>query len=191
MCDKKRAPRGIVFDSITELSKALLGAKDAHSEFERSLGAKDDNWPLWYAAYIAREQGLMGRWRSACRARMEIPSAMGETVQKHLGQAKSVWHEPRRRTMICRMLRYLVVTATVFYHSRNFASTSIRTLLGVLLNGKNSHSEGKWFRAVTKPGTARTRRTELGFVERSDQGRGITPGHSGGNAPGFTQPGPL
>jgi len=49
-------PRPIVFYSITDLSEALLRAKDAHSEFERGLGAKDDNWPLWYAAYIAREQ---------------------------------------------------------------------------------------------------------------------------------------
>ncbi|HKU27181.1 MAG TPA: hypothetical protein VJQ54_17030, partial [Candidatus Sulfotelmatobacter sp.] len=51
-------PRSIVFDSITDLSQALLRAKDAHSEFERGLGAKDYNWPLWYAAYIAREQGV-------------------------------------------------------------------------------------------------------------------------------------
>jgi hypothetical protein len=51
-----RPPRPIVFDSITDLSEALLRAKDAHSEFEVGLGAKDDNWPLWYAAYMAREQ---------------------------------------------------------------------------------------------------------------------------------------
>ena len=50
--------RSIVFDSITDLSHALLRAKDAHSEFEAGLGAKDCNWPLWYAAYIAMEQGL-------------------------------------------------------------------------------------------------------------------------------------
>ena len=53
-----RPPRLIVFDSITDLSQALLRAKDAHSEFERGLDAKDYNWPLWYAAYIAMEQGL-------------------------------------------------------------------------------------------------------------------------------------
>ena len=53
-----RLRRSIVFDSITDLSQALLRAKDAHSEFERSLGAKDYNWPLWYAAYIAGEQGV-------------------------------------------------------------------------------------------------------------------------------------
>ena len=53
-----RPPRPIVFDSITDLSEALLRAKDAHSEFERGLGATDHNWPLWYATYIAMEQGL-------------------------------------------------------------------------------------------------------------------------------------
>ena len=62
---------------------------------------------------------------------------MGETVQKHPDKANSAWHKlsvmlggPRRRTMICRMLRYLVVTATLFYYSRNIASISIRKLLG-------------------------------------------------------------
>jgi hypothetical protein len=53
----ERPPRPIVFDSITDLSKALVRAKDAHSEFERGLGTKDYNWPLWYAAYITMEQG--------------------------------------------------------------------------------------------------------------------------------------
>jgi hypothetical protein len=51
-------PRPIVFDSATELSQALLRAKEAHSQYERCLGAKDDNWSLWYAAYLAMEQGL-------------------------------------------------------------------------------------------------------------------------------------
>jgi hypothetical protein len=58
-----RLPQPIVFDSITDLSQALLRAKDAHSEFERGLGAKDYNWPLWYAAYIsevARAGGKVG-----------------------------------------------------------------------------------------------------------------------------------
>lgn len=62
---------------------------------------------------------------------------MGETVQKHLYKANSAWHElavkfggPRRRTMMCRMLRYLLVTATLFYYSRNIASTGMCTLLG-------------------------------------------------------------
>jgi hypothetical protein len=53
-----RLPRSIVFDSITDLSEALLRAKDAHADFERGLGAKDYNWPSWYAAYIAMDRGL-------------------------------------------------------------------------------------------------------------------------------------
>jgi len=62
---------------------------------------------------------------------------MSETVQKHLCKSKSAWHElavttggPSRRTMIWFMLGYLIVTATLFYYSRNIASTSLRTLLG-------------------------------------------------------------
>lgn len=53
-----RLPRFIVFDSIKDLSEALIRAKEAHSEFERGSGIKDYNWPLWYAAFIAMEQGL-------------------------------------------------------------------------------------------------------------------------------------
>ena len=53
-----RRPRPIVFDSITDLSQALIRAKDAHAEFERGLGAKDSNWPSWYAVYMAMEQGF-------------------------------------------------------------------------------------------------------------------------------------
>ena len=52
----QRRPRAIVFDSIKDLSDALIRAKEAHSEFEHGSGAKDYNWPLWYAAYIAMEQ---------------------------------------------------------------------------------------------------------------------------------------
>ncbi len=62
---------------------------------------------------------------------------MGERVQKHLDNANSAWHElevtfagQRGRTMICHMLRYLVVTVTLLYYSNNVASTSIRALLG-------------------------------------------------------------
>jgi len=54
----ERRPRPIIFDSIKDLSNALIRAKEAHSEFERGSGAKDYNWPLWYAAYIAMEQGV-------------------------------------------------------------------------------------------------------------------------------------
>jgi hypothetical protein len=56
---KGRAPAAShFFDSIKDLSDALIRAKEAHSEFERASGAEDYNWPLWYAAYIATEQGV-------------------------------------------------------------------------------------------------------------------------------------
>jgi hypothetical protein len=55
---------------------------------------------------------------------------MSETVQKHLDEPNSAWHElaatfggPRRRTIICRMMRSPFVTGTLFYYSRNIAST--------------------------------------------------------------------
>jgi hypothetical protein len=54
----ERRLRPIVFDSIKDLSDALIRAKEAHSEFERASGAEDYNWPSWYAAYIATEQGV-------------------------------------------------------------------------------------------------------------------------------------
>ena len=50
--------RPITFCSIKDLSDALIRAKQAHLEFERGSGAKDYNWPLWYAAYIGMEQGV-------------------------------------------------------------------------------------------------------------------------------------
>lgn len=108
-----RLPRSTVFESITDLSQTLLRAKDAHREFERALDAKDCNWPL--------DGNLLRHGRDG-----------SETSRK----ANSAWHElavtvdGRRRTIIRRMLRYLFVTATLFYYSRNIASTTIRTLLG-------------------------------------------------------------
>jgi hypothetical protein len=55
---RERRLRPIIFDSIKDLSDALIRAKEAHSQFERGSGAEDYNWPLWYAAYIATEQGV-------------------------------------------------------------------------------------------------------------------------------------
>ena len=72
----KRGPRPIVFDSIKDLSDALIRAKEAHSEFERGSGAKDYNWPLWYAAYIAMEQG------SAEKSASKLASSVSELFQR-------------------------------------------------------------------------------------------------------------
>jgi hypothetical protein len=39
----ERRLRPIIFDSIKDLSDALIRAKEAHSEFERASGAEDYN----------------------------------------------------------------------------------------------------------------------------------------------------
>jgi hypothetical protein len=51
----------IQFVSIADLWEALTRAKKAHGEFERRLGQPDADWPLWFAAYMAAEQGLLGQ----------------------------------------------------------------------------------------------------------------------------------
>jgi hypothetical protein len=42
----------------SDLQKRLAGllreAERAHGQFEKSLGHRDDDWPDWYAAYIAQ-----------------------------------------------------------------------------------------------------------------------------------------
>ena len=35
------------------LAVLLREAERAHGDFEKSLGRRDDDWPDWYAAYIA------------------------------------------------------------------------------------------------------------------------------------------
>lgn len=36
------------------LAALLREAERAHGDFEKSLGHRDDDWPDWYAAYIAQ-----------------------------------------------------------------------------------------------------------------------------------------
>ncbi len=36
------------------LALLLREAERAHGEYEKSLGHPDDDWPDWYAAYIAQ-----------------------------------------------------------------------------------------------------------------------------------------
>lgn len=35
-----------------ELAELLRDAERAHGEYERELGARDEDWPTWYAGYI-------------------------------------------------------------------------------------------------------------------------------------------
>lgn len=39
------------------LAALLREAERAHGEYETSLGHRDDDWPDWYAAYIAERLG--------------------------------------------------------------------------------------------------------------------------------------
>lgn len=53
----------IQFESIADLSEALTRAKDALVKVESRCGRPEANWPLWCAAHMATEQGLLG-WTS-------------------------------------------------------------------------------------------------------------------------------
>lgn len=35
-----------------ELAELLREAERAHGEYERTLGARDEDWPSWYAEFI-------------------------------------------------------------------------------------------------------------------------------------------
>ena len=47
---------GAVFGSTADLAAALRRAEAAHGEHEARTGQRDENWPGWYAAYMAAEQ---------------------------------------------------------------------------------------------------------------------------------------
>jgi predicted enzyme related to lactoylglutathione lyase len=47
---------GAVFASVTDLADAMRRAAAAHGEHEERTGVPDENWPDWYAAYMAAEQ---------------------------------------------------------------------------------------------------------------------------------------
>ncbi|HEX6519206.1 MAG TPA: VOC family protein [Streptosporangiaceae bacterium] len=44
------------FASVADLASALRRAEAAHGEHEKRTGQRDENWPQWYAAYMAAEQ---------------------------------------------------------------------------------------------------------------------------------------
>jgi catechol 2,3-dioxygenase-like lactoylglutathione lyase family enzyme len=49
-------PAATSFGSASDLANALRRAEAAHGEHEKRTGARDENWPDWYAEYIAAEQ---------------------------------------------------------------------------------------------------------------------------------------
>ena len=38
-----------------ELARLLRGAEEAHAEYERGLGRRDEEWPTWYAEWILEQ----------------------------------------------------------------------------------------------------------------------------------------
>ena len=44
------------YGSASDLASALRRAEAAHGEHEKRTGARDANWPAWYAEYMAAEQ---------------------------------------------------------------------------------------------------------------------------------------
>jgi catechol 2,3-dioxygenase-like lactoylglutathione lyase family enzyme len=49
-------PRETTFASPNDLAGALRRAEAAHGQHEKRTGRHDDNWPDWYAAYMAAER---------------------------------------------------------------------------------------------------------------------------------------
>jgi catechol 2,3-dioxygenase-like lactoylglutathione lyase family enzyme len=48
--------KATAFSSSTDLAGALRRAALAHGEHEKTSGARDEDWPDWYARYLASEQ---------------------------------------------------------------------------------------------------------------------------------------
>jgi hypothetical protein len=46
----------VTFASADELAQALVRAEQAHGQYEKQLGHRDDDWPIWYARFLVEEQ---------------------------------------------------------------------------------------------------------------------------------------
>ena len=104
---------------------------------------------------------------------------MGETVQKHLDKVNSAWHElavtfgrsaPMHHhlphvAICCRQSRCVLLL-------KDHCLNGILTIRGGPFRMKGfARPEGRRSRDITNPETARTRRTELGLVERVRSGQ--------------------
>src|SRR6516164_753733 len=49
-------PNSTTYASATDLAAAMRRAEAAHGVHEKKLGHRDENWPEWYAEYMASEQ---------------------------------------------------------------------------------------------------------------------------------------
>jgi len=47
----------VTFDSVDDLEQALRRAEAAHGKHEEETGERDENWPAWYARFMAEEAG--------------------------------------------------------------------------------------------------------------------------------------
>ena len=47
---------GTTFASASDLANAMRRAEAAHGEHEKRIGARDANWPDWYASYMVAEE---------------------------------------------------------------------------------------------------------------------------------------
>lgn len=41
--------------TVEELARLLREAEQAHADYERTLGHRDENWPDWYAQFVLRQ----------------------------------------------------------------------------------------------------------------------------------------
>lgn len=48
----------VVYRTTADLEQALREAEAAHGKYEGELGHRDEEWPAWYAAHMARAAGL-------------------------------------------------------------------------------------------------------------------------------------
>jgi catechol 2,3-dioxygenase-like lactoylglutathione lyase family enzyme len=50
----------VIYHSVGEVETALRDAAAAHGKHEEETGQPDENWPVWYAQYMARAAGVTG-----------------------------------------------------------------------------------------------------------------------------------
>lgn len=50
----------VIYHSVSEVETALRDAAAAHGKHEEETGQPDENWPVWYAQYMARAAGVTG-----------------------------------------------------------------------------------------------------------------------------------
>jgi hypothetical protein len=48
----------VIYRSVGEVEQALRDAAAAHGEHEKEIGIQDENWPEWYARYMAKAAGV-------------------------------------------------------------------------------------------------------------------------------------